>query len=94
MRRRSPGSAAQNWRKPVKIYVGNLNYDASEEFVYQLFSRHGVVEGVWIMNSRVGSPHSQGFVLMPDAPEAERAIETLNGRVFEGREITVSKART
>jgi RNA recognition motif-containing protein len=77
----------------LKIYVGNLSYDASEEFIYQLFSRHGDVEGIWIMNSRVGSPHTHGFVVMPDEPSAERAIEMLNGVEFEGRAITVSKAR-
>jgi len=77
----------------LKIYVGNLSYDASEESVYQLFSRHGNVTGVWIMNTRVGTPHSQGFVLMPDAPAAERAIATLDGILVEGREITVSKSR-
>jgi RNA recognition motif-containing protein len=77
----------------LKIYVGNLGYETSEESVRQLFSRHGQVTGVWIMNTRVGSPHSQGFVLMPDAPAAERAIATLDGKRLEGREITVSKAR-
>ena len=79
--------------EPVKIYVGNLKYDASEEFVFQLFSRHGNVEGVWIMNTRVGTPHSHGFVLMPDGTAAERAIATLDGTSIEGREITVCKAR-
>jgi RNA recognition motif-containing protein len=77
----------------VKIYVGNLNYAASEEFVGNLFSRHGDVENVWIIKTRVGSPHGHGFVHMPDGPDAERAIAMLDGVEFEGRPITVSKAR-
>ena len=77
----------------MKIYVGNLNYDASEEFVGNLFSRHGRVESVWIIKTRVGSPHGHGFVQMPDGPDAEKAIAFLNGLELDGRPLTVSKAR-
>ena len=87
------GLSGPDGRKSLKIYVGNLSYDASEEFVRQLFSRHGDVEDVWIINTRVGSPHGHGFVHMPDEPAAERAIAMLDGVEFEGRAITVSKAR-
>jgi len=87
------GQSGRDRRKPLKIYVGNLSYDATEQFVRQLFSRHGDVEGVWIINTRVGSPHSHGFVHMPDVPAGERAIAMLDGVEFEGRAITVNKAR-
>ena len=80
-------------RNLVKIYVGNLGYDVSEEFVRRLFSRHGNVEDVWIIKTRVGSPHGHGFVKMSDGPAAEKAIATLDGAEFDGRALTVSKAR-
>jgi RNA recognition motif-containing protein len=51
------------------------------------------VENVWIIKTRVGSPHGHGFVHMPDGPDAERAIAMLDGVEFDGRAIDVNKAR-
>jgi RNA recognition motif-containing protein len=77
----------------MKFYVGNLPYDTSEESLRQLFSRHGVVTKIWIANTRVGTPHGYGFVLMSDAEHADTVISMLDGLSFEGREITVNRAR-
>jgi cold-inducible RNA-binding protein len=77
----------------MKLYVGNLPYKTSEESLRKLFSRHGYVEEIWIGNTRVGSPHGYGFVLMPDGSNAEKAISMLNGLYFQGNEISVHKAR-
>ena len=77
----------------MKLYVGNLPYNTSEASLRKLFSRHGQVKEIWIGNTRVGSPHGYGFVLMPDAPNAEKAISMLNGLSFEGNEISVHRAR-
>jgi RNA recognition motif-containing protein len=77
----------------MKLYVGNLPYNTSEESLRNLFSRHGHVQGIWIGNTRVGSPHGYGFVQMPDGSNAEKAISMLDGLQFEGNEITVHKAR-
>ena len=79
--------------RPMKLYVGNLPYNASEASLRKLFSRHGPVEDVWIGNTRVGSPHGYGFVHMADGPKAEKAISMLDGVQFEGKEITVHQAR-
>ena len=77
----------------MKFYVGNLPYETPEESVRQLFSRHGVVERIWIANTRVGTPHGHGFVLMSNVERAETVISMLDGFSFEGREITVNLAR-
>ena len=77
----------------MKIYVGNLNYSVSEEFVRKLFSRHGEVEDIWIVKTRLGVPHVYGFVHMPDSIDAEKAIAMLDGVEFDGRAIVVNKAR-
>ena len=77
----------------MKIYVDNLSYSASEEFVRKLFARHGDVHDIWITKTRVGVPHGYGFVHMPDADAAEAAIAKLDGMELEGRTITVNKAR-
>jgi RNA recognition motif-containing protein len=77
----------------MKLYVGNLPYNTSEESLRRLFSRHGQVQRIWIGNTRVGSPHGYGFVQMPDGVNAEKAISMLDGLQFEGKEITVHRAR-
>jgi RNA recognition motif-containing protein len=77
----------------MKLYVGNLPYNTSEESLRKLFSRHGHVQDLWIGNTRVGSPHGYGFVQMPDGANAEKAISMLDGLQFEGNEITVHRAR-
>jgi RNA recognition motif-containing protein len=77
----------------MKLYVGNLPYDTSEESLRKLFSRHGQVQRIWICNTRLGSPHGHGFVHMSDGPNAEEAIASLDGIQFEGSEITVHRAR-
>ena len=77
----------------MKLYVGNLPYNTSEDSLRKLFSRHGSVAGIWIGNTRVGTPHGYGFVLMPDVVTAEKAISMLNGLCFQGNEISVHRAR-
>jgi cold-inducible RNA-binding protein len=84
---------AGSGRKTLKIYVDNLSYSVSEEFVRKLFSRHGDVRDIWITKTRVGVPHGYGFVHMPDTTAAETAIAKLDGLEFDGRAITVNKAR-
>ncbi len=86
-------SALSKGGSELKLYVGNLPYNTSEVSLRNLFSRHGQVQEIWIGNTRVGSPHGYGFVLMPDAPNAEKAISSLDGIVFEGNEISVHRAR-
>ena len=77
----------------MKLYVGNLPYNTSEESLRRLFSRHGQVQDIWIGNTRVGFPHGYGFVHMSDVSNAESAISLLDGLQFEGSEITVHQAR-
>ncbi|HSF18006.1 MAG TPA: RNA-binding protein [Vicinamibacteria bacterium] len=77
----------------MKLYVGNLPYKMSEQSLRNLFSRHGQVESIWMGNTLVGSPHGYGFVHMADGPTAEKTITMLDGLEFEGRPITVHRAR-
>ena len=66
-----------------KIYVGNLPFTANEEAVRALFSQHGTVESVALINDRdTGQPRGFGFVEMPRA-DAARAIQNLNGQDME-----------
>lgn len=77
-----------------KLYVGNLPFSASEAEVQELFSQHGQVASVALINDReTGRPRGFGFVEMSEDAEAEKAIEALNGYDFDGRTLTVNEAR-
>jgi len=78
----------------VKIYVGNLSYDTTEDTLRDLFAQHGEVEEVAIVTDRAtGRPRGFGFVTMPNANEAQAAIAALNGTDMDGRSLNVNEAR-
>ncbi len=77
----------------TKLYVGNLPFTATEDAVRNLFSKHGSVEKVSLINDRdTGRPRGFGFVEMAQA-DASRAMQALNGVDFEGRALKVSEAQ-
>ena len=76
-----------------KIYVGNLPFTADEAAVRTLFSAHGAVESVALINDRdTGQPRGFGFVEMSNA-DASRAIQNLNGYQMDGRALKVNEAQ-
>jgi RNA recognition motif-containing protein len=76
-----------------KIYVGNLPFSATEDAVHTLFSQHGTVDSVALINDRdTGRPRGFGFVEMPRA-DAARAIQNLNGQDMDGRPLKVNEAQ-
>jgi cold-inducible RNA-binding protein len=80
---------------PVKnIFVGNLDYSATDSSVRSLFERYGAVERVNLVTDReTGRARGFGFVEMSNSNEAEKAIGDLNGFSFEGRTLQVNEAR-
>lgn len=78
----------------VKLYVGNLSYEVTGDKLGELFAQSGkVVEATVITDRYSGRSKGFGFVEMGSAEEAKKAIETLNGKDFEGRSIVVNEAR-
>lgn len=76
------------------IFVGNLNFNTSEDELRQMFEAHGQVDRVSIMTDReTGRSRGFGFVEMTNAEEAERAIAALNGMQLGGRTLNVNEAR-
>jgi RNA recognition motif-containing protein len=77
----------------TKLYVGNLPFTATEDAVRSLFSAHGTVEKVSLINDRdTGRPRGFGFVEMSNA-DASRAMQALNGKDFDGRALKVNEAQ-
>jgi RNA recognition motif-containing protein len=76
------------------IFVGNLDFGATESSIRTLFEAHGAVDRVSLITDRdTGRSRGFGFVEMPDDGEAERAIAALNGANVGGRQINVNEAR-
>lgn len=78
----------------MRIYVGNLSYDVTEEEITQEFQAYGEVASVDIITDKYsGRPKGFGFVEMAANSEAEAAITGLNGKILRERPITVNEAR-
>ncbi len=78
----------------MKLYVGNLSFQTSEDELRDLFSQHGDVASVsLVMDRETGRPRGFGFVEMPDDAQAQAAISAINGQNFMGRDLTVNEAR-
>ena len=78
----------------VKLYVGNLSYDTTEEDLRSLFAQAGTVTSVALIKDR-DTNRSKGFafVEMSTQVEAQKAISMFNGFALANRDLTVNMAR-
>ncbi|MCK9554723.1 RNA-binding protein [bacterium] len=78
----------------MKIYVGNLSYEATEEDLRSAFEPFGQVDSATIINDKYsGRSKGFGFVEMGSQSEAQAAIDGLNGKDLKGRALNVNEAR-
>ncbi len=78
----------------MRIYVGNLSYNITEEELRQEFAAFGELESVSIVTDRnTGRPRGFAFVEMPTKAEADAAIAALNGKMVDYRTLVVNEAR-
>ncbi|MBI5272606.1 MAG: RNA-binding protein [Chlamydiia bacterium] len=78
-----------------KLYVGNLNFDANEDQVRELFGSYGQVEDVKIVMDRFsGRSRGFAFVRMDSSDSAGKAKEALTGQPFQGKTLVIDWART
>ena len=79
----------------MKIYVGNFGFDLTEAELRTMFRPHGTIESVALVTERdTGRSRGFGFIEMPNAEEAAKAIAALNGQDSGGRPLTVNEARS
>jgi RNA recognition motif-containing protein len=77
----------------MKLYVGNLSYNVSDDQLRDLFARFGTPDSVTIITDRnSGQSKGFGFVEFSDDAQAKAAL-SLNGTEFSGRNLTVNEAR-
>ena len=78
----------------IKLYVGNLPSQLTEEELQALFTEAGEVVYAKIITDRhTGQPRGFGFVEMGTKIEGQKAISMLNGRNVQGRTLKVNEAK-
>ena len=78
----------------MNIYVGNLNYNLSEDELEKVFSSYGEVASVKIIRDKyTDQSKGFGFIEMATDADAQKAIDELNGTEVKGRELRVNQAR-
>jgi cold-inducible RNA-binding protein len=78
----------------MKIYIGNMSYNTTEEQLRETFGAFGEVSDVNVITDReTGRARGFAFVEMSNSDEANAAIAELNGKEVDGRQLTVSEAR-
>ncbi len=78
----------------INLYVGGLSFDTTEDGLRTFFEQAGTVESARVITDRdSGRPRGFGFVEMATDAEAHKAIEDLNGKMLDGRTLTVNEAR-
>jgi RNA recognition motif-containing protein len=76
------------------IFVGNLDFGATESSIRTLFEPYGAIDRVNLVTDRdTGRSRGFAFVEMTDAAQADQAIAALNGYMLDGRALNVNEAR-
>ena len=77
----------------MKLYVGNLPYNISDDQLSDLFAKFGTPDSAKVITDRdSGRSKGFGFVEFSNADQAKQAL-SLNGTEFGGRSLTVNEAR-
>ncbi len=78
----------------TNLYVGNLPFQTSDEDLVQLFSPYGeVVSAKVIMDRETNRSRGFGFVEMAQAEDAQKAIDNLDQKDYQGRPLKVNLAK-
>jgi len=78
----------------TKIFVGNLNFQATEQELQDFLAPYGAIQEVFMPKDReTGRPRGFAFVTFEDDEAAKKALVDLNGKEFAGRPLTVNEAR-
>jgi RNA recognition motif-containing protein len=78
----------------MRIYVGNLKYEVTDDLLREMFSEFGEVTSADVIKDKFsGQSKGFGFVDMPNDAEAGDAIQALHDSMHDGRKLTVNEAR-
>ena len=78
----------------MQIYVGNMSYGTTEGSLEELFGQFGEVSSIKLITDReTGRAKGFGFITMNDDAAANKAIEELNGKEYDGRTLRINEAK-
>lgn len=78
----------------MKLYVGNLSFNTTNQDLNELFATVGTVESANVIEDReTGRSRGFGFVEMSSKAEGEAAISQLDGKEIDGRSLKVNEAK-
>ena len=93
-RERAPETRVPIPAGSVEIYVGNLSYEMTEEELRKTFEAFGTVDSARVVTNRFNNKSKGfGFVVMPNRPEAEKAIAAMSEKEVMGRKMRVNEAQ-
>ncbi|HEU0068073.1 MAG TPA: RNA-binding protein [Nitrospiraceae bacterium] len=77
-----------------RLYVGNLSYNVTNSNLEEMFASFGQVSSAQVvMDRETGRSKGFGFVEMQDSNAAQAAIDGLNEREHDGRQLKVNEAK-
>ncbi|MEK7584941.1 MAG: RNA-binding protein [Patescibacteria group bacterium] len=77
-----------------KLYVGGLSYNTTDDGLKDAFAQIGAVSSAKVITDRMtGRSRGFGFVEMESDADADKAVDTWNGKELDGRRLTVNEAR-
>jgi hypothetical protein len=77
-----------------KLYVGNIAFDSTEDDLYSVFSEVGTVGDIALVRDDMGRNRGFGFVTMRTKADGEKAMESLDGKELNGRNIAVRESNS
>lgn len=78
----------------MKLYVGNISFDTTEQDLEELFSEVGTVQSANIITDRdTGRSRGFGFVELSSQEEGQNAISQFDGQEIDGRQLKVNEAK-
>jgi RNA recognition motif-containing protein len=79
----------------MKIFIGNLSSEATEEKLRRRFEKYGDVDSITILDGLLSTEdeNGMGFVEMPDEKRARKAIKRMNRKKVFGIKLNVHEAR-
>lgn len=77
----------------MKLFIGNLPFQTSEEELREAFSAYGTIDDLFIpLDRETNRPRGFAFLTLADDDQARKAIEEMDGSDFNGRDMRVNEA--
>lgn len=81
-----------NFMGELKLYVGNIAFEATESDIMDMFGEIGAVGDVFLVKDDIGRNRGFGFVTMRKKEDGVKAMDVLDGTSFRGRNIAVRES--